>query len=191
MSDDTIHMRGVRSGKRDENGIPVGDHRCTPEPIWSVALEAIGRDAFDLDPATNPHSTVPAGLGCFGPLAGGEDGLARAWFGHVWLNFPFSDPNPWVAKVIAEAATMMEPDPVMRSITVLGPGDSSVTWWRALRSSCDAWAMWPRREHFPIPGNAKGSPPAGVHLWYFGPCSNRWRRRMEDHGVPTEAGAIS
>jgi len=186
-------MRGVRSGKTDENGTPLGDHRCTPPEIWQVALEAINADSFGLDAATNSFATVPAAQRCTGPRAGGVDGLLVDWFGDVWLNFPFSEPNPWVAKVHREADRMLALEPggePPRSITVLGPGDSAVTWWRAMRSLCDARAMWPKRAHFPRPDQLKGSAPGPVHLWYIGPRSTRWRSIMESHGVPTEAGAV-
>lgn len=194
-------MRGVGGGKRDEHGILLGDHRCTPPEIWQVALEALGVDTFDLDPAANEHSTVPAHAHCTGPKAGGADGLELEWWGDVFINFPFSEPNPWAAKIHREAERMLRPvlwsdeaefpdKRPPRSMTILGPGDSAVTWWRAMRQVCDAWAMWPKRAHFPLPGQAKGSPPGPVHLWYIGPRSNRWRRIFESHGVPTEAGSV-
>lgn len=189
-------MRGVgrANRKHDEHGIPLGDHRCTPKKIWKVALEAIGAKTFDLDPATNAHSTVPAETICTGPKVGGADGLELAWWGNVWLNFPFSDPNPWVAKVLREADRMIEPphptEPAPRSITILGPGDSAVAWWRALRTTCDARAMWPKRLHFPTPDSPKGSAPGPVHLWYFGPRATRWRRIFEAYDVPTESGTL-
>ncbi len=100
-------MRGVGSRKVDEHGILLGDQRCTPPEIWQVALEAIGVTEFDLDPATNDHSTVPVHMQCFGPKVGGEDGLVLPWWGNVWLNFPFSDPPPWIAKVQREADRML------------------------------------------------------------------------------------
>jgi len=194
VSDDPTPMRGVGRRKVDENGIPIGDHRCTPEDIWSVALEAIGAESFDLDAATNPHATIPAEMRFMGPKVDGWDGLALPWFGNVWLNFPFSDPNPWIAKVSREADRMFGQrfagsEAPAQSITVLGPGDQAVTWWRAMRTICDARAMWPRRAHFELPGQPKGSPPGPVNLWYIGARATRWRRIMEAHGVPTEPGA--
>ena len=193
-------MRGVGSRKVDEHGILLGDQRCTPPEIWQVALEALGAETFDLDPASNEHSTVPALIQCIGPKAGGVDGLGVEWWGNVWLNFPFSEPGPWIAKTQREADRMLRPNGSReaelereypaRSMTILGPGDSAVTWWRVMRQICDARAMWPKRTHFPLPGKPKGQPPGPVHLWYIGPRSNRWRRIFESHGVPTEAGAV-
>lgn len=190
-------MRGVGSRKVDEHGVPIGDHRCTPKDIVDVALEAIGIEQFDLDPASNEHSIVAARFRWSGPKVGGEDGLALPWFGNTWLNWPWSDSMLWVGKIQHEADKMVgqqlhvhEGESAPWSMTLLGPGDSSVIWWRALRQLCDARAMWPKRVHFPLPNQAKGSPPAPVHLWYIGPRSNRWRRIMESHGVPTEAGAV-
>ena len=162
-----------------------GDHRCTPPEIWMVALAAVGIKAWDLDPATNAFSTVPATV-CWDGSGEDQDGLILPWYGHVWLNFPFSVPALWVDKAIAEAASR-----VVRSITILSPSDSSTAWWHKLRRGCDASAAWSRRTHFPLPDNPKGSPGAAPHLSYIGKRSNRWRRVFERYGHTTCAGSIS
>lgn len=151
-----------------------GDHRCTPEVIWRAALDAVERELFSIDPATNDFSSVPAVERLRGP-AFGEDGLEIIWTGHVWLNFPFSNPKPWVARVLDQRAHC-------HSITVLGPNDHSTRWNDELTRECDAWAAWPRREHFPTPAQPKGSPPAGVSLWYFGRRPGHWLDVMRGYG---------
>jgi hypothetical protein len=179
----------ARKGER-RAGAP-GDHRCTPTEIWQTALEAIDRNSFTLDPCWNPDSTVPTGLHYDGTLPGGamydgiggsgSDGLTMPWIGDVWVNPPFSAMKAWVAKVELEYYRA-------RSITFLGPGDTSVGWWHHMARMCDAWAPWSRRVHFPIEGQPKGSPTGGVHLFYCGPQATRWRRAFEAAGHPTFAG---
>ncbi len=183
---DTVAMRGIgQNSKRDENGTLWGDHRCTPEPIWRMALEAIARTSFDLDPATNPHSTVPAMARRMGPDVDGRCGLTEPWGPgpDVWLNFPFSRPAPWIDKAIEEASWC-------HSITVLGPGDTSVKWWHRITRACAAWCALPKRYHFPLPGRPKGSPPAPVHLWYFGENRHRWFSVVRGHGCIAYPGAV-
>jgi hypothetical protein len=160
-----------------------GDHRCTPPAIHIVARHAIGIKRWDLDPASNPHSTIPARMAWYGrgPL---DDGLILPWFGHVWLNPPFSNMPPWVEKWIKEANTT----PSVASATFLGPGDTTAKWWRRIARACDAWAAWPRRQHCPIPDHPKGSPPGPLHLFYIGPRATRWRAVMEHIGCYTKPG---
>jgi hypothetical protein len=175
-------MRGLGRHKRDEHGILMGDHRCTPKAIWRAALTAIGRSQFDLDPATNRDATVLASTKYMGPL-NDQDGLVLAWFGDVWLNFPFSKPPPWIEKAMAEANRY-------RSITILGPNDSSTEWWQMLVRFVDARAAWPRRLHFPLPGKPKGSPPGACALFYSGPQSNAWMRYMMSIGCTVDHGCL-
>lgn len=54
---------------------------------------------FDLDPASSNHPlvTVPAEK----RYTKEDDGLAREWFGRVWMNPPFSKLTPWVDKWMA------------------------------------------------------------------------------------------
>lgn len=190
-------MRGLGRHKRDEHGILIGDHRCTPDPIWKAALAAIGRKRFDTDAATNPHAKVPAVTKYMG-VVNGLDGLVLPWEGNIWLNFPFSKPAPWIERVLAEANRY-------RSITILGPNDSSTDWHQTLVRFVDARAAWPRRIHFPLPDLhqqrldealiAKGkkpsrSPPAAVALFYSGPQSNAWRRYMIAQGCTVDVGLV-
>lgn len=161
-------MRGIgRAGR-------PGDHRCTPEPIWRAALEAAGIERFDLDPASNPFATIPAETSWHG---GAYDGRKLAWFGNVWINYPWSVPVPWVCKIIKESKREE-----VRSITANGAHDLSTAWAQQITNACDAWAAWPKRLHYPLPNNPSGSPPGSVALWYFGPNAETWIRVMHAFG---------
>lgn len=175
-------MRGMGKHKRDEHGTLWGDHRCTPEVIWRAALAAIGRRMFDTDAATNPFATLPARTKYMGPR-NGLDGLVLPWEGDTWLNFPFSNPMRWVEAAERQANRF-------RSLTVLGPNDSSTAWHQRLVRFVDARAAWPKRLHFPLPGKPKGSPPGPIALFYSGPQSNAWMRYMRAQGCAVDPGLL-
>lgn len=176
-----MHVPGARRRVRGQ-----GDERCTPPTIWRPMLHALGLEQFDLDPATNSFSTVPART----RWTRREDGLAQPWFGHIWVNFPFSSSGLWVSKIRQSLALS-----AVKTITVLSPGDTGNTWWPELWSIATAWAAWPQREHFPLPGEAKGQPAGAPHLWLcVGPqeggalrqIQTQWVTRLRAHGVPCE-----
>jgi hypothetical protein len=110
-----------------------------------------------------------------------DDGLRCQWFGNVWLNCPFSKMGPWSIRGVKQLK-------FIESLTFLGPGDSSTEWWRRMVKNVDAWAAWPGRPHFPMPGNATGGAPGPIHLFYAGPRSARWRRVMTHVGCVTYPG---
>ena len=68
----------------------MSDEWFTPENIFeSLKL------TFDLDPCSPIEgSVVPAKQTYSLPF----DGLNAPWFGLVWVNPPYSNPKPWVAK---------------------------------------------------------------------------------------------
>lgn len=69
------------------------DECYTPASIF----ETLGLE-FDLDPCSCPpeYSNVPAKT----MWTIDDDGLSQDWFGRVWMNPPFSKPDPWVTKFI-------------------------------------------------------------------------------------------
>ena len=58
-------------------------------------------------------------------LPGRTDGLTRTWRDPVFVNPPYSDPKPWVAKGIREAS-------MGKRVVMLLRHDSSTEWWRML-----------------------------------------------------------
>lgn len=69
-----------------QNGQDTSDVWLTP-PHVIAALG--GADSFDLDPATPPIQPWPTARARYTEA---DDGLARPWFGRVWLNPPYSRP---------------------------------------------------------------------------------------------------
>lgn len=73
----------------------TSDHWSTPWTIIRRCEAEFG--AFDLDPCCEVETAKAPRF--FTPV---EDGLRQHWFGRVWLNPPYSDPQPWLEKAIVE-----------------------------------------------------------------------------------------
>jgi len=54
--------------------------------------------AFDLDPCV-PMSGPSPWQRIGASFNEDDDGLSRDWWGHVWLNPPYSNPGPWVERL--------------------------------------------------------------------------------------------
>lgn len=55
---------------------------------------------FALDPASEPHTAKAPSF-----YTVKDDGLARLWFGRVWLNPPYSKPRPWLERAYEATST--------------------------------------------------------------------------------------
>lgn len=84
-------------GEGYEQTETTGDDRYTPKWVF----EELGV-TFEMDVAAPPsgpwrdQTNVPAHR----YVTKAEDGLATEWTGIVWCNPPYSDPSPWVHKMI-------------------------------------------------------------------------------------------
>lgn len=153
----SLHVYKVKNKKGSD-----GDSRVTPREIWGPCKIAVGlKEGWDLDPASNSFSTIPA-LETMDGSEPSKDGLFLPWFGNVWLNPPFSSMKQWCDKIDQEIA-----EGGMESLVLLAPGDSTTAWWKYVASSCDVWTAWHKRQHCPTPDNPKGSPGGPLHLFYW------------------------
>jgi hypothetical protein len=119
-----VHIDDYSAVKRvnkllDRFGNPLSDSYCTPR--WLTAMLPL----VDKDPCSNPRSTVRARRSY--SLETKLDGLVLPWNGSVFLNWPYSDPEPWVLKLINE----LEAGRCTEAI-VLCKLDTSTAWWRTL-----------------------------------------------------------
>lgn len=88
-----------------EPAAPVrdGDEWYTPAEELARAREVMG--GIDLDPASCPAAqAIVKATAYYGEGGFHADGLATMspWRGRVWLNPPYSDPEPWIDRLIAE-----------------------------------------------------------------------------------------
>jgi hypothetical protein len=103
----------------DQFGNPLSDSYTTPQ--WLTAM----LPPVDLDPCSNPRSTVRARRTY--SLEKKLDGLKLSWAGSVFLNWPYSDPLPWAAKLAQELLSGRCTEAI-----VLCKLDSSTEWWQVL-----------------------------------------------------------
>jgi phage N-6-adenine-methyltransferase len=73
-----------------------GDEWYTPRRYIELAEQAMG--GIDLDPCSTAAAQTVIAAGMFYDKA--RDGLVHMWHGRVWLNPPYSDPAPWVRKLL-------------------------------------------------------------------------------------------
>ena len=70
----------------------------TPEIYIEMAREVMG--GIDLDPASDLEAQKVVKAKQF--IDKEANGLKQSWQGRIWLNPPWSDPQPWLEKLIAE-----------------------------------------------------------------------------------------
>ena len=75
----------------DLPGERLSDHDTTLTPL--VLLDRLGE--FDLDPCGFPGHRTARQLICWP-----DDGLQKDWNGRVWLNPPYSEPAPWLDRLL-------------------------------------------------------------------------------------------
>jgi hypothetical protein len=123
----------------DRYGNPYSDSYTTPDWLTAMLPEV------SIDPCSNPRSTVRAKRTF--SLEKKLDGLKLPWSGSVFLNPPYSEPMPWMIKLIAELMLGRCTEAV-----VLCKLDPSVAWFHKLigYESPDLW-MFDRRIQFGEP----------------------------------------
>lgn len=104
----------IRKRSKDES--PISDSCNTP----SWLNDRLGR--FDIDPASNLRSTVHAAWSY--ALEKGLDGTKLPWVGRGFLNWPYSDPEPFAIKAIEELRAWR-----CTELVVLCKTDPSTDWW--------------------------------------------------------------
>lgn len=123
--------------------VSLTDAYCTP--AWLTARLPL----VHLDPCSNPRSTVRAQYAYQLPH---YDGLALPWAPSVFINWPYSDPMPWVDKLLAEIAAAR-----VHYAIILPKHDHSTEWWAHLTTelprgahALDQWQFHDRLQ-FDIP----------------------------------------
>lgn len=95
------------------------DEWGTPPSVWRPLARAVG--GFDLDPCSGAETS---------PIASArydesDDGLAKPWFGKVWLNPPYSDMDDWAKECVAETESGRA-----ETVVALVPSRTSADWWQ-------------------------------------------------------------
>ena len=130
------------------------DDWCTPQCVIDLVHEFwIGGP--DLDPCSTEHSTVSAQWDISPP----DDGLEAVWSGlRVWLNPPYSDPAPWVARAVAHDGEVL----------LLLKLDPSTRWWQLLWTRDLSLCLPYKRLKFESQGEPSTTAPFPSALVYLG-----------------------
>jgi len=130
------------------------DEWATPPEFVRPLSNAVG--GFDLDPCSGAE-TSPIAENVFTKE---DDGLAHPWYGHVWLNPPYSDTERWLRKAINQVA-----EDGVHSVIALVKGDSSTNWWQEYATAGNAIAFVDGRLQF---GDGENNAPFASHVVVYG-----------------------
>ena len=103
------------------------DERYTTQETFDWCLAKTGVRSFDLDPAACAESFWAARW-----YSADQNGLIQPWFGHIFLNPPYSDIEPWLDRAW-RAVTLWTPHDCALSVSVLIPATKTEQkWWQKL-----------------------------------------------------------
>lgn len=145
----------------------------TPPEIIEAARMVMG--GIDLDPATCDLAQETIGAAEY--FTAEDSGLSREWSGRTWLNPPFSDPDPFIDKLLAGHASGEIPEAVL-----LTSNCTDTAWWHRALSRCSAICFTRGRIHFYNSGGVHRSPTNGQSLFYFGKDPGRFEEEFSQHG---------
>ena len=135
----------------------------TPSEFVEAARDVMG--GIDLDPASSDiaQRTVKADV----YFTETDDGLTQEWRGRVWLNPPYSNIEPFVAKLIAEHQAGRVTEAIL-----LTHNFSDTRWFHQALRAAGAFCLTAGRIRFEDPDGNLASPTNGQTFFYFGPrCS--------------------
>jgi hypothetical protein len=146
----------------------------TLDPIRAAVLDVLGE--IDLDPAAEGRGNIPARR----HYTAADDGLAKPWYGRVYLNHPFGLPPPhtdraWVEKLVDchRRGDVVEAIALVR----VSPGSA---WFEPLWNYPICWFRG--RPEFGRPDGKTSGSTFDVALPYLGPDLGRFYRAFEPLG---------
>jgi phage N-6-adenine-methyltransferase len=148
----------------------------TPAKFIIVAAGVMG--CIDLDPASSDEAQKTVNAGAYYTIE--TDGLAKPWFGNVWLNPPYS--KDLVGKFAAKLLTSLEDSSVQQAV-VLVNNATETQWFQSLAVKCDAICFPCGRIQFiDKTGMVANSPLQGQALLYFGERATRFCKAFAEIG---------
>jgi hypothetical protein len=156
------------------------DEWFTPPDIIERAREALG--GIDLDPATHAIAQQTIGAATFYTAA--DNGLARPWFGRVWLNPPF---NRTLLSLFAEKLISEYASGAVEQAILLTHDYTDVEWFHAAARAAQVVCFTSGRIHFRSPCGDECSPRQGQALFYFGHDDAAFCQTFADVGLIVRA----
>lgn len=160
------------------------DERFTPPEVIAFR-DAMWTRGTDTDPAWNPRSFSTARH----TYTKRNNGLVMPWFGRVWLNPPWSDPAPWLARLIWHLRQMFVAgcDAHLPEGMLCVRNDPSTAWWSLAWKNADAIAFLSERTRYWQVGEDGelemcGTPTFTSVVFYFGAGVARFLETAAAHG---------
>lgn len=140
----------------------------TPARYVDMAREVMG--AIDTDPASNPTAQRTVRATTY--YTAETNGLDKEWYGKVWMNPPYSNPEvqQFAAKVIAEYQSGRVTEAI-----VLTNNSADTGWHRAMQDACTRYCTTTGRIRFESPTRQGNSPAMGQSFFYFGANPERFK----------------
>jgi len=152
----------------------------TPSYILMPARKALG--SIDLDPASCATANEVVKATTYYDKA--ANGLLHPWRGNVWLNPPYSDPLPWIEKLLSEYMAGQVITALVLVNTANSPQWAQLLWSNTQASVC----MLNCRIKFWRPDRPEGKGgDRDQMLWWVGPTAHpnsheRFRRAFDGFG---------
>lgn len=145
-------------------------------PLWVIEMARQVMGSVDLDPCTQPQN--PTGATKF--FTEEDDGLAQEWSGNVWMNPPYSDPLPWMKKLVES----VQSGSVKSAIALIKTGQlQNVGTGALIHGSGGVMLLWRGRLKFvPLREGRTSKPPNfDVTAVYWGNSPDRFREVFSSH----------
>lgn len=152
-----------------------GDEWYTPDLYIAAARQVMG--GIDLDPASSEaaQEIVQAAV-CYTKSSGPEGGLSYVWSGRVWLNPPYSNPDPFIRRLLA----YYQGGSVTQAV-VLVNNATETQWFQMLLTRCPACFLR-RRIAFWQVGVTGKTARQGQTVFYLGDRQKQFVEVFSKHG---------
>jgi phage N-6-adenine-methyltransferase len=147
----------------------------TPPHIIKRAQYMLGN--IDLDPASNETAQAWINAETYYTADDCMSGLARPWFGRVWLNPPFDDTPAWVRRLGAAYAA----EEVIEAVLLVNSAPGYV-WWEELADTQPIVMLRERLRFVRPDGTPGGQAKKGQTIAYYGADVTRFVAIFQDLG---------
>ena len=152
----------------------TGDEWYTPKEYIEAARAMMG--GIDLDPASCKIAQRTVKAASYFTVE--DDGLAHEWRGRVWLNPPYSRPEIFIAKLLAEFWGGRVTQAILLTHTYNGSG-----WFHEALAAAAVYCLLSRRIRFVNAGKGKlASPQLGQTIFYFGDRPGAFAEHFAEFG---------
>lgn len=149
----------------------------TPAEYIKAACDVMG--GIDLDPASSELANKTVNADTY--YTAEDDGLTKEWFGHVWMNPPYS--SDLIGK-FADKLTSHYQNGDLEEAIVLVNNATETNWFQTLLENCLAVCFLKHRVKFiDTEGNPSGAPLQGQAILYFGNQPAHFGERFKEFGV--------